>query len=259
MSTRSRPICGPCWFASRARTRLPTTWRPSAPRPTSRPVRPVRLRRGRVAVAAAAAFAGLVAAGGLAAAGVLPGPIQDEVARLAEPIGVHLPDSGGHHAEDPGQETPGPAVDRQDSDPAAASEGSTTTTAPVIGEGQSGTAPGQSGTAPGQSGAAPGQSGAAPGQSGAAPGQSGAAPGQSGAAPGQSGAAPGQSGAAPGQSGAAPGQSGTAPGQSGTAPGQSGTDPGRSGTAPGQTGVPGNNKPEVPPGQVDNPGKGNGT
>jgi hypothetical protein len=78
-----------------------------------------------------------------------------------------------------------------------------------------------------------------------------------GSGPGHSDDAPGQGGTSPGKSDEAPGQQ-DQPGKSEDAPGLGGENPGRSDTAPGQTGDPGNNKPVVPPGQVDHPGQGSG-
>jgi hypothetical protein len=52
------------------------------------------LRRRRAAMAGAVVVAGLFTTVGLAAADVLPTPIQDGVARLVRPLGIDLPDSG---------------------------------------------------------------------------------------------------------------------------------------------------------------------
>jgi hypothetical protein len=178
------------------------------------PVVPLRRRRKRAAVVGAVALVGVMASGGLAAAGVLPAPLQSGVAHLVRPIGIDLPDSGSHA----GQEGSGdPAPDR-----------------------------GQTDRAPGQ-------------QDDPSPSTSTEAPGQSGDTPSPSTPAPGQSGDTPSPSTPAPDQSGDTPSPSTPAPGQSGASSSRSDTAPGQTGAGGNNKPTVPPGQVDNPGNGKST
>ncbi len=116
-----------------------------------------RRRRFVVAVAAVTGAVGSVSLmGGMAAAGVLPRPVQHAVEAVAGTIGVDV------RTPHPPRDLPG--VDRQHSlnDPAYAHE---------VAPGQSGTTPGQSGTTPGQSGTTPGQSGTTPGQSGTTPGQ----------------------------------------------------------------------------------------
>jgi hypothetical protein len=62
-----------------------------------------RRRTSRTAVASVIAGATIVVTGGLAAAGVLPAPLQTDVARLVRPLGITLPHatahpSGGHGA-----------------------------------------------------------------------------------------------------------------------------------------------------------------
>jgi hypothetical protein len=156
----------------------------------------------RIAAGAAAAFVALFGLGGLGLAGALPGPVQDFVATVTQPLGIDMPRSDDPPAHGKGAESPSP------------------TTGPAV----SG-APGQTGATPGQSGETPANGSEPPGQAGTTPGQSGTAPGQSGnpsvTAPGQSGQSP--SATAPGQS---DNPSATAPGQvanpSATAPRQSG-------------------------------------
>src|SRR5262245_34433604 len=64
--------------------------------------RPVPLRRRRKALAAAGVCAGLVVAtSGLAAAGVLPEPLQRAIARAADPLGIHLPDGSSLRPSSP--------------------------------------------------------------------------------------------------------------------------------------------------------------
>lgn len=202
--------------------------------------RPVRA----VLVAAAAGVAVLGTTGGLAAAGSLPGPIQDTAATVAGAVGLDLPraterdpapppSTVGARNADPGDDAPGSLDPSRPAAPGA----------PVEAPGRSGEAPGQTGETPGQSGTAPGRSGTAPGQSGTAPGQSGTAPGRNGTppstvpatptAPGGGGPAPGRSAEAPGQTGSTPGQSGATPAGGAEPPGRSGAAPGRSGAAPG--------------------------
>jgi hypothetical protein len=166
----------------------------------------------RIAAAVAAVVVALFGLGGLGMAGALPGPVQDFVHTITEPLGLDVPRS---------DDTPGPVKgsDPSSSDPAGNEPAVTA-------------APGPTGSTPGQSGQTPANGSEAPGLSGTTPGQSGATPGQSGTpsvtAPGQSGnpsaTAPGQSGAAPGQSGSA-GANGNGNGKTGnpsvTAPGRS--------------------------------------
>ena len=182
-------------------------------------------RRGpRNALAIAVATVGIVGVStGLAAAGRLPAPAQAQAARLAEIVGVDLPD----HDQSPAATNGEPMRVRVTANVPLGTPGraygasAAATKHPGVGR----TPPGRSAPAPGAVAApddGPGRGEGtehAPGQTGTAPGLSGSAPGQSGSAPGHTGTAPGQSGSAPGQSGSAPGQSGTAPGQSGSAPG----------------------------------------
>lgn len=158
----------------------------------------------RVVAGAVAGFVALFGVGGLGLAGALPGPVQDFVAHVTEPLGLDMPRSDDVPGKGRGSEAP------------SSTAGSAVT-------------------------AAPGQTGANPGQSGETPANGAEPPGQAGTTPGQSGTAPGQvdnpSATAPGQSGQSP--SATAPGQvkdpSATAPGR--VDP-PSATAPGQVGNP---------------------
>jgi hypothetical protein len=173
-------------------------------------------RGRRLWAAALVAVVAVVAFGGVAQAGVLPGAVQDTIASIASTVGVDLPRSDDP-TKDPA-ETPG-------DDPAVRSEDP----------------PGQSEDAPGHGGSAPGQSEDAPGQGGNAPGQSEDAPGQGGNAPGNSENAPGRSGNTPGPPTQPPGNSGNTPGPPTQPPGNSGNS-GNSGNTPGgnsQEGKPG--------------------
>jgi hypothetical protein len=183
----------------------------------------------KMAAAIAAVAVGLFGLGGLGMAGALPGPVQDFVATVTDPLGLDMPRSD---------------------DPAPADKGNgkeTGTTEPGRGSGAT-LAPGQTGSTPGQSGETPANGAEPPGQSGSTPGQTGdnpsvTAPGQTGdtpsvTAPGQvespSATAPRQSGSAPGQSGSA-GANGNA-GGSGNAGGNGNAGgSGNGGTAPGRT------------------------
>ncbi|QGG96198.1 hypothetical protein [Actinomarinicola tropica] len=201
-------------------------------------------RSKRAAVGGVIAIAALSLTGGLAAAGTLPAPLQNTVARVADAFSIPVPtaDERDH-------------VDVDDAPPTSTSadDTSTTTRPGQSGDTPGATAPGRTGETPGQSGDTPGAT--APGRTGDTPGQSGETPGQSGDTPGQSGNPPGQSGDAPGQSGEAPGQSGSTPGA--TAPGQTGgPPPGQSGSTPGAT-APGQGTPPNPPtGPDERPGSG---
>jgi hypothetical protein len=64
---------------------------------TARPV--LRSRRRRLVVAAAAFTASLGVGTGLAAAGVLPGPVQDFASSALDSVGVHVPDSNGNQPD----------------------------------------------------------------------------------------------------------------------------------------------------------------
>jgi hypothetical protein len=217
---------------------------------------PVAARRGVRGVAAiAAATVGLVAVTtGLAAADRLPGPAQDQVAKLAEIVGLDLP--GNNRPADPpraptdtdrpteglGSLARNPAVLEQ----AAAIPGAGVTApasseaAPSRSDSTSDTPPDSSATAPGRTGTTPGQTGTTPGQTGTTPGSSGTAPGHTGTGPGGSATAPGTTGAAPGLI-AAPGPSGIAPesaagaGRSDYAPGHTESTPDSCATAPGHS------------------------
>jgi hypothetical protein len=150
---------------------------------------PVALRpRRRVRAAIAAAGVGvMVATGGVAAAatGSLPGPVQDFVASLVEPIGIDIP-----RAEDP-DDAPVPADPPGDLGEDGSRGSSTTSLAPIPGAGPSSTgAPPDSAEEPGGPGAAPHGTDDPSGQS-KAPGRDGD-PGRSGEAPGQNKEAPGQ-------------------------------------------------------------------
>jgi hypothetical protein len=169
------------------------------------PVVPLRSGSKRVMVAGLVAAAAIVLTGGLAAAGVLPAAVQNGVSRLARPLGVNLP-SSDHHDE------------RIRPDP-----GSTTTTAPTGGVGET---PAPSST-----------------------------PGATAETPDEA-TGGGPTTAATGGGGGGGGGGGDA--STTTSPGKNGASSDRSGTAPGQTDAGGNNKPAVSPGQVDSPGDGNG-
>lgn len=117
-------------------------------------------RRVRRAVVASLVGASVLSISGLAAAGVLPAPVQSRVAAMVQPLGLQLP--GG-----------------------------------VDAPGQSEDAPGHGGDSPGQSEDAPGRGGENPGNSEQAPGQGGENPGKSDQAPGQGGQNPGNPGAPP--------------------------------------------------------------
>jgi hypothetical protein len=206
--------------------------RAQAPAETTRQTRrPVRA----LLVAAAAGVVVLGTTGGLAAAGSLPGPIQDTAATIAGAVGWDLP-----RADDPApagrEQSPGstPAATTKDDAPGPARPGEPG--APTEAPGRSGEAPGQTGETPGQSGTTPGQSGTTPGRSGTAPGKNGTPPSTvpaTPAAPGGGGPASGRSGEAPGTTGSTPGQSGETPAGGAEPPGQSGSAPGRSGAVPG--------------------------
>jgi hypothetical protein len=149
---------------------------------------PRRRRRRRVLVPVGVAGGLILATSGLAAAGVLPGPVQRAVAAAARPFGVELQtDSSPIRSDTPG-------AGGRTADAGSPDTGPPTSTPPVD---PSQDAPGHGGTNPGQSEQAPGQQDA-PGASGDAPGHGGENPGQSDQAPGQGGANPGQSDQAPG-------------------------------------------------------------
>jgi hypothetical protein len=196
-----------------------------------RAARPPR-RRGRGTVfAVAVATVGIVGATtGLAAAGHLPGPAQEQAARLAEVVGIDLP--GGEPA--PARRS---AASREEtsSPPRAVPSVRARDRAPLPVAAQR---PGAGGTPPGRSVPAPGTTASppAPAQSGSAPGHDPDGPGSSELAPGHGGTPPGHTGAAPGQSGSAPGHDPDGPGSSELAPGHGGTPPGQGGTPPGQAG-----------------------
>lgn len=183
------------------------------------PVVPLASRRRRVAVAAMVGAAGVVFTGGLAAAGALPGPVQDGVARLVQPIGIDLPDSGEH-------------------------------------PGRSDQAPGHGGTNPGKADEAPGQQDQ-PGNSENAPGLGGENPGRSDTAPGQTGDGGNNKPAVPPGQVDNPGQNpgnGQGTGQ-GNGQGQ-GSGQGSGGNGGPPSSVPGKGTPGVPPTSV--PGKAKG-
>jgi hypothetical protein len=114
--------------------------------------RDARRRRRRVALAGSVGVGAVLLVGGAAAAEVLPTPVQEVVADLADPFGVDVHPARSHDAP----------PDHED------------------GPGRSESAPGQLNRPPGD-GDAPGQSEDAPGHGGTAPGRSGTAPGHSGA------------------------------------------------------------------------------
>jgi hypothetical protein len=170
----------------------------------------------KIAAAVAAVVVGLFGLGGLGMAGALPGPVQDFVATITDPLGLDVPRS-----DDPATDDEQKGTDSGRSEPG---QGSGATLAP----GQTGSAPGQSGETPANGSDPPGQSGSTPGQSGdnpsvTAPGQSGNSP--SATAPGQvddpSATAPGQSGSGGANGNAGGNGNGNSGGASGTAPGRS--------------------------------------
>jgi hypothetical protein len=201
---------------------------------------PVAQKRHRVRglVAVAVASVGLVAVTtGLAAADRLPRSAQDQVAKLAEYVGVDLPgndrgpaasvpkpdassDRPTRGTESTGRDgPPGSRANDARPDDVNAPAGATST-APAAAPGQTpagGTSPGSSGSAPGHTGETPAPTATPPGSTGSAPGNSGNAPGQTGQAPGKSGSAPGHTGEKQGKSGSAPGQS-VAPGKPASTP-----------------------------------------
>jgi hypothetical protein len=196
--------------------------------------RPVRRPARALVIAAAAGVAVLGATGGLAAAGSLPGPIQDTAARVAGAVGVSLP-RASDHGDSPGDHGP-PAS----TPPASATEGP----ADPPGLGRPTDPPGLTGEGPGRSSEAPGRTGETPG------------PGHGTPTP-TTPAAPGGGGEAPGRSSEAPGQTGTTPGQSGGTPSEGAEPPGRAGTAPGLAGtVPGPAAPAAPAGPPAGPANG---
>jgi hypothetical protein len=145
----------------------------------------------KLAAAVAAVAIGVFGLGGLGMAGALPGPVQDFVATLTDPLGLDMPRS----------DDPAPSGGQKGSEPSV--------TQPGQGSGAT-LAPGQTGETPGQSGETPANGSEPPGLSGSTPGQSGDNP--SVTAPGQTGDSP--SATAPGQ---VDNPSATAPGQSGSA------------------------------------------
>jgi hypothetical protein len=141
------------------------------------PVVPLRSGRKRAAVAGVVAAAAIVLTGGLAAAGVLPAPVQDRVSRLARPLGVNLPRSDDHDERvrpDPGSTTTTAATGGIGETPARSSTPGATAETPddATGGGPTTTVSGGGGgggdasstTSPGQSGASSSHSGTAPGQ-----------------------------------------------------------------------------------------------
>ena len=145
----------------------------------SAPVVPIAARRMRAALAGTAVAAGLLATGGFAAAGVLPGPVQVGVAKAAHTIGIDLPDSS-ENDDGPGSDQ---APEKEGTDPGKADE--------APGQQDQTGAPGNSENAPGQGATNPGKADEAPGQQDQ-PGNSENAPGLGGENPGRSDIAPGQ-------------------------------------------------------------------
>ena len=150
-----------------------------------------RIRRRRAAVAGAIVAATMAGSIGLAAAGVLPGPLQNAAAAAVRPLGLQL------HTTDPEA-------------PPAGSQPAATTTVPGTGNGTGSAAD----DAPGRGGENPGQSADSPGQA-TDPGRSQDAPGHGEDNPGRSDEAPGHTGEAPGKSAEAPGHGGDKPGNPG--------------------------------------------
>jgi hypothetical protein len=197
-----------------------------------RAARPRRRGPGTV-LAIAVATVGIVGTTtGLAAAGHLPGPAQEQAANLAEIVGIDLP--GGGAASSPRSSNSG---DDATSPPRAVPTVRTSdrTSLPVATQ-----RPGAGGTPPGRSVPAPGTT--APGRRLGAPGLPDP-PGHTDApaasapetSPGNRGAAPGPVGTAPGWSSAPPGHDPDGSGSSELAPGHGATPPGRDGTPPGRS------------------------
>jgi hypothetical protein len=220
---------------------------------------PPRRTHVRGLIAVAAATVGLVGVTtGLAAADRLPQAAQNQVARLAEYVGVDLPGNEPSPAagsgSEPGADSPRPAPvatrakaatppfvplpPSKVGDAAGAERGPASGAgSPPRGSSPATDAPGRSGETPPQTGSTPGGAVVPPGQSGSGPGQSGSAPGDDGSAPGSSEQAPGRTGATPSQSNSsvAPGRTGETPGTPSVALGHTGEVPGHSGTTPAAT------------------------
>jgi hypothetical protein len=189
--------------------------------------KPQTRRKFRGVIAIVAATAGLVTVTtGLAAADRLPQAAQDQVAKLAEVVGVDLP--GNDHTPAATSPKPTAGLDGATQGTAPASGGErpdsvVTTAKPGAIETPSGRGSGSASdgtpaaTAPGQTGHTPSGTGTTPGGATIPPGQGSSDPGQSGNAPGQGGSGPGNSENAPGHVGDSPGKSGMAPGQTGSA------------------------------------------
>ena len=165
-----------------------------------------RSRRRRSLVAVGVGGGLVLATGGLAAAGVLPGPLQGTVAAVAHPFGIQLPS---------GDSAPGTDRTPADQNGGGGPSAGTPTSVPPTDPWQS--APGQGGTNPGRSDEAPGQQDD-PGSSDSAPGHGGDNPGQSDQAPGHGGDNLGQSEEAPGHNPTTTNPSVTAPGRSKDSP-----------------------------------------
>jgi hypothetical protein len=105
----------------------------------------------KLAAAVAAVAIGVFGLGGLGMAGALPGPVQDFVATLTDPLGLDMPRS----------DDPAPSGGQKGSEPSV--------TQPGQGSGAT-LAPGQTGETPGQSGETPANGSEPPGLSGSTPG-----------------------------------------------------------------------------------------
>lgn len=170
----------------------------------------------------AAATVGLVSVTtGLAAADRLPRSAQDQVARIAEIVGVDLPGNDAHPAA---TSEPGPGTEHSESAVGTQPPGSVRSLIPRSGisSTDAGSPPGTTLVAVPQIGSPPSRSGEAPPQTVTPPGAGVAPPGQSGAHLGQGRSATGQDGSRPGRSEAAPGHIGEISGMSALAPGHTG-------------------------------------
>ncbi len=179
-------------------------------------------RRRRILVPLGVTGGLILATSGLAAANVLPAPMQNAVAAVEAPFGIELPTT------DTPDDGPSRSNDDRDRGTDSTPAGPTTSESPRV-DGSSPNPPAApSQGAAGQAGTNPGHSDQAPGHTGTNPGNSDQAPGHTGTNPGHSDQAPGHTGTNPGHSDQAPGHTGTNPGHSDQAPGHTGTNPGKS-------------------------------
>lgn len=144
-----------------------------------------RSRRRRILVPIGVTGGLILATSGLAAADVLPAPVQRAVAAVAAPFGIDL------HATEAPEGGPTQPDSNESDDGDVTPAGPTSTDGPAADESNptppvnpSQDAPGHGGTNPGKSDQAPGQQ-KDPGQSGSAPGHGGPNPGKSDQAPGR--------------------------------------------------------------------------